>query len=57
MSVYASLNCGCEEPKVDVALDMISQKVLRICCLNCERETYVAITKKQFDIIFGYRKR
>ena len=51
MSMYSSLNC-CKEPRIDFALNVITQKDMRICCLNCEREIYVSITDFQYSELF-----
>ena len=54
MSCFSSLIC-CEDMKLDVALDNISENRLRICCLNCEREVCIDIGEVQYELINKYR--
>ena len=55
MSCFSSFDC-CEEKDIDVALDVISENKLRICCLNCEREVCIDIGKIQYELLSKYRK-
>jgi len=53
MSVYSSLKC-CNKQDLDVAIDCINQNKLRICCLNCDKEVIINITKSQYNCIKGF---
>jgi len=48
MSCFGSFSCGCDDPVIDIALDVINQDSLRLGCLTCEKEITIHITQKQY---------